>query len=419
MKKTKGRYINASSKKIKNRQYTSYEDAPLKSINEVEPVPQNLTLKFLKVFLILFFSVVVVLALINIDKLTPDNISHWFQYELLGKTEGNGYPVRFNGISVETGNFDTFGRVPIYCSDTSVVVLNSNAGEFQNTQHAFASPVLNTNKNYSIVYNAKATGFRIINRDDTIYTGNAENKIFDADISPNGTYVILHQGSDYLSDCIVYKRDNTKKYEYHFADYYMNNISVDQYGSRAAVSGVSAHNGSIVSVLYILDFNQSNYLQKYEFYDSYIYDLKYLDNGNVAAVGSSAAYIIDVNEGNKTEIDYNLRTLSSYELPSDYGILLSLSANEDGRNCDVIAIDCFGKTETTISLADKALSLDYLDGRIAVLNQGNIHIYNTNGKKIADVGTTSDARKACFGDSSCMYILKTSMISKSDIQYKE
>ena len=103
MKKTKGRYINASSKKIKNRQYTSYEDAPLKSINEVEPVPQNLTLKFLKVFLILFFSVVVVLALINIDKLTPDNISHWFQYELLGKTEGNGTQESYRHIVFEKG----------------------------------------------------------------------------------------------------------------------------------------------------------------------------------------------------------------------------------------------------------------------------------------------------------------------------
>ena len=419
MKKSKGRYGKASEKKIKGRKYTSYEDAPLKQINDSEPVPQHLTVKFFKVFLILFLSVVVVLALINLDKLTPDNISHWFQYELLGKTEGNGYPVRFNGVTVETGNFSTVDRVPIYCSDTSLVVLNSNAGEFQDTQHAFASPVLNTNRNYSIIYNANATGYRIVNRDSTIYTGNAENKIFDADISPNGTYIILNHGSDYLSECTVYKRDNTKKYEYLFADYYMNNITIDQYGSRAAASGVSAHNGSIISVVYILDFNQNNYLQKYEFDDSYIYDIKYLDNGNVFAVGSSAAYLINVDEGNKTEIGYNMRTLSCYSICRDYGALISLSANDDGRNGDIIAVNNSGKTDTSISLEDRALSLDYRDGRIAVLNQGSASIYNTNGLKIANITTSSDSRKACFGDSNCLYLLGTSMISKSEVKYEE
>ena len=113
----------------------SYEDVPLTTFKDNDPAPANLTKKFFKVLAIMFVGVITVLALVNIDKLTPDNISHWIQYELLGKSEGGGYPARFVGTSINTENFAVMDRSPVYCSNTSIVVLNSNAGEYQNNQH--------------------------------------------------------------------------------------------------------------------------------------------------------------------------------------------------------------------------------------------------------------------------------------------
>ena len=119
----------------------------------------------------------------------------------------------------------------------------------------------------------------------------------------------------------MFKSDNTKKYEYNFADYYVNNVSINKDGTRAALSGASANEGSIISVIYILDFSQGNYLQKYEFDDSYIYDIEYLDNGNVIAVGSETAYFIDVEKSKKTDIPYSLRTLTNFEISPEYGLI--------------------------------------------------------------------------------------------------
>ena len=63
-KNRRGRY-EIQEKKASERKYTSYEDVPLEDYRSTEPEPSNITGKFLKVFLILFLSVVAVLAFMS------------------------------------------------------------------------------------------------------------------------------------------------------------------------------------------------------------------------------------------------------------------------------------------------------------------------------------------------------------------
>ncbi len=417
MKKNKLFSKRSNRDKTAERKYMSYEDVPLADYRDIDPIPQNLTKKFFKIFLILFLGVVIVLALINLDQLTPDNISHWFQYELLGKTEGAGYPVRFVGTSINTENFSLMDRSPVYCSDTSVVVLNSNAGEYQNNQHSFANPILKTDEEFSIIYNADATGYRILDRNSTVYSGTSERKLFDADIAANGNYALLTYGNDYLSALTVNDKDNNKIYGYSFAEYYVSNVSINSKGTRAALSGISAKDGGIISVIYILDFSQKTYYQKYEFEDSYIYDICYLDNDNVIAVGDGSAYHIDIENKKMTEISYESRILSTYTLKRDYGVLLSLSVNPDGRNCDIVAINSEGKCDAEINTENRIMSLDYRNQKICVLFPSNVIIYDLNGIQLLTNEISADARKICFCDSNTLYILGTSNIYKMDVKY--
>ncbi len=400
------------------RKYMSYEDVPLTAFKDNDPVPQGMTKRFFKVFGILFLGVVVVLALVNIDKLTPDNISHWIQYELLGKSEGNGYPVRFVGTSINTENFSMLDRCPVYCSNTSVVVLNSNAGEYQNNQHSFANPIMKTDNEFSIIYNADATGYEIINRNGVLHTGNAERKLFDADIAANGTYALLTYGNDYLSTLTVNDRNNKKIYGYSFAEYYVSNVSVNSSGTRAALSGVSAKDGGLISVIYILDFSQKTYYQKYEFEDAYIYDICYLDNDNIVAVGDTAVYHINMEKKKMTEISYDSRILTTYVFKRNYGVFLSLSINPDGRECDIVAINSECKQEASISTGNRILSLDYWNGKICALMSGHAAIYDFKGSALFTTDVSADARKMCFCDSNTLYLLGTSSIYQIEAKYE-
>ncbi len=415
MKKNKGRYRNDEEKlekKASKRKYMSYEDVPLEDYRDEEPIPTDLTKRFLKMFLILFISVVAVLALMNIDKLTPDNIAHWFQYDLLGKSEGDGYPTGFAGSSVSSGNFDLISGVPVYCSDTSIAVLNNNAGILQEVQHSYASPMLSANNSHAIVYNLNATGYTVFKKDSIVRTGSVKKKILSADISSNGIYAILTRSDDYLSRLTVYRTDGLEKYSYSFADYYMNRVSVNKDGSRAVLTGVSARNGGLISVIYVLDFTQDNYMQKYEVEDTFFYDIKYLDNGNAFAAGDESAVFINVNEGSIKPINYNSRTLTSYMIRRDQGAVLSLSLNPDGRSCDIISYNTDGNRDCEISTGKRIISLDIRGNDRAVLTPDSILVFDREGSLKGKADTDTDSRKIVYCDYNSFYVLGKSRISQ-------
>ncbi len=415
MKSSRGRYQNDEAKeekKVSKRKYMSYEDVPIEEYPDEDPMPNHLTKKFLKMFLILFFAVVVVMAVLNLEKLTPENIAHWFQYDLLGKTDGDGYPVGFSGSTVMDNNFGLISGVPVYCSDTTITVLNKNAGICQESQHSYASPTLCVNDSFGMVYNTDATGYTIFKRDTVEHTGIVKHKIFAADIASNGVYALLTKSEDYLSELTVYRSDHLEKFRYYFADYYMNTVSVNKEGTRAVLSGVSARNGGLISVLYILDFSQDTLMQKYEVEDSYIYDVCFLDNGSAYAVGDHGLYYINIGDGSKLDIPYENKYLTAFTLKRNQGVCLSLSANPDGRDCDLISYDTGGHCDSWIHTGEKVICLDMKGNDRALLSPEKITVYDKGGDKKGTVQTDSDARRIKWSDRQTFYVLGKSRISK-------
>ena len=196
----------------------------------------------------------------------------------------------------------------------------------------------------------------------------------------------------------------------------MNTVSLNKSGTRAVLSGMSARNGEMISVIYILDFRQSSYLQKYEFDDVYIYEVKYLDSGNVVAVGDKKACFINVEEGQKTDIDYSSRTLTTYNLKRDYGMLLSLSANPDGRDCNILTVKADGELKDEIETRDKIISLDIYEEKPAALFADRITSYNFNGKPLGRAAVPLDSKKLCCCDKNAFYVLGKSRISRLETE---
>ena len=128
------------------------------------------------------------------------------------------------------------------------------------------------------------------------------------------------------------------------------------------------------------------------------------------------AYFIDVENSQKKDIPYNLRTLSNYEISRSQGLILSLSTDSGGHECDIICFDTEGKRKAEFSTDSRVVSIDAFNDKIAVLTQNNLGIYDKNGNKQKDIQIDSDAKKACFADKNNLYILGTSRISKVTIE---
>ncbi len=93
----------------------------------------------------------IVLAFAFRDKLTWNNISVWWNYEVMG-APSSGYPVNIVGSDVAQGNVAVTQNRVAYASDTSFVTLNSKGGEVNNTQLRYTKPVMKSAENRFLIF---------------------------------------------------------------------------------------------------------------------------------------------------------------------------------------------------------------------------------------------------------------------------
>ena len=224
------------------------------------------------------------------------------------------------------------------------------------------------------------------------------------------------QSDDYLAKLTVYSKDNKEKYAYSFADYYINNISINSDGTRAIVSGISAQKGSLVSSVYILDFSQDAYIAKYELKDNSIYDVKFFDNGNAAAIGKNESYFFDIENNKKNLISYDSKTITNYEVSNEKGIALSLAKYPDGRDCEIVTISPEGKTTATISTDIKVESISNADKAVAVSSGDTIYLYDKeSGKLTAQKKCEQTLKKIAMANDNTVYALGATEIIKAEM----
>lgn len=412
------RYAATKEKNAADRRVVSYEDVPIDEYgDDVTPIQPYIIKKLLKVLLIVFVCVIFLLIILNWDNLSPENISRFIQYDLLGISQGDGYPSSINGNEVTDGNFALMDeKTPVYVSDTSIVLLNDNAGQRQNLGNAFANPILHTSRDYSLVFNAGGTGVRIFSHSDELYNMSLKNKIFCADISESGTFAVVTQTDDYLARLTVYTKDKKEKYTYAFADYYINNISINPSGTRAIVSGISAQKGSLISAVYILDFSQEAYIAKYELPDNAIYAVKLFNNDNAVAIGKNESYFFDIENNEKKVISYDSKMITNYDLSVNRGIALSLAKYPDGRDCDILTISTDGKTTSNISTEIKVDSISTADNTVAVSSGNDIYLYNKESGKLVDQKKCDQTlKKIAIANDSTVYALGSTEIIKAEM----
>lgn len=411
------RHAAAKEKNAADRRVVSYEDVPIDKYDEPAPIQPELIKKILKVLLIIFACVILLLIILNWERLSPENVSRFIQYDLLGVSQGDGYPTGINGNEVTEGNFSLMDeKTPIYVSDTSIVLLNDNAGQRQNLGNAFAKPILRTSRDYSMVFNLGGTGIRILSHSDELYNISLKDKIFCADVSESGVFAAVTQSDDYLAKLTVYSKENKEKYAYSFADYYINNVSLNSNGTRAIVSGVSAQKGSLVSAVYILDFSQEAYIAKYELKDNTIYDVKFFDSGNAAAIGKNESYFFDIENNEKKVISYDSKTITNYELSGSKGIALSLAKYPDGRDCDIVTISADGKTTATISTDIKVDSISNADKTVAVSSGDTVYLYDKeSGKAVDQKKCEQTLKKIAMANNNTIYALGATEVIKVEM----
>lgn len=364
-----------------------------------------------RVILILILSVVGLLLWFNRVNLSPQNLSEWVQSKVVGMGMGDGFPTDIaNGRDIAPGNFFSVEKNVVVVSDTSLTMLNSTAKELVRRQHSFSSPVAKAWGQRVLIYNLGGKGYQVEGFSKSGERQIAEANILAGSIAGNGRIALATESKGYNSKMTVYLENGKPQYTYDFSEYYVTHIALNRNGTKAAVAGVSALNGGLVSTVYLFDFSNPKPVKQFTYEENLMLSLDYGQNGTIVAVGDRLTSVIS-ESGNKTDYSYGSQSFLGCAVDNGRtALLLSPYANADSAG--LVLLDNLGKQSASVPLQKTAGAVSlYGDTAAVLLSDGTIRAYSVAGgteKGSCDGG--EDARTLTLRDESSVYILGFSEI---------
>ncbi len=408
--------------KSQERKVLSYEDLPLddsgRSRFQMSPSFANAKKAITRVVVILVVLSLAVLIFANRDSLTFSNIKNWVQYGIFNMNSEEQFPRSTDGDVIYDGNFTRIDKNLVFASDTRFMTVNNYGRTIYSIQQNYTSPVLVTaaDCDLSLVYNLGATSFSINTLDSTIYTSEAPDDILVADISKSGTYALVTQKDGYLSKLYVYSKDHEQIYAYSFADYYITSVSLDSSGDRAVLSGFSAHEGSQISAVYLLDFDEEQPVVFQEFNDNAVYYVDHLNDKFACIIGENSAYTLNLRTKQFNTFDYSGKSLTAFTVNTDTNTFaISLSRSGDGRKCDILNFTSSGKLKSTISTELNISSISTYKNRVAVLSDDIVYLYSKDGNLISQTDAGLEPHCVVLYSKKDAFILGVSEIRRLDL----
>lgn len=390
--KKKGRFIE--TKPNTDRKVISYEDVPLDDYEqEKTEISPEAVKKIIFGVVIALVAGLIVFAFANRDKLSPENISVWWTYDVLGNG-GGGYPVNIIGSEVKAGNFKENQSRVAYASDTSFITLNSSGKEVANVQLRYSKPILKSCENRFLTYGLGETGYQILSFDKNLYTGVSEGGvIYTGDICSGGVYCLVTEGSGFLTELFAYDKNNNRIFKYSFSEYYINSVALNPDGSGCVACGITSDGGAMKTCVYVLDFGLEEPVTT-SVIDDAVLDCKYISGRRAALIGKSSAYIVKIGDENLITVGYEDMPVVNYcFMPDSNSFALALSKSGDGQSCVFNIYNDGGKKTSEIKTDYGAESLSVYKGTLAALDGNTIYVYNNMGelKHTADAGTGANA----------------------------
>lgn len=414
-KRDKARYGEKKTMKTE-RDVISYEDMPL---DDYEQEKTEISPEAIKRILIgvgvAIVAGLIVFAFSNRDKLTWDNISTWWTYDVLGNA-GNGFPVNIVGSEVAASNLSvTQGRVA-YASDTSFVTLNSTGSEVANIQLRYSTPVMKSSGNKYLTYGLGSTGFQIQSFDEKLYTGEESENILTGDIASNGVYCLVTEGNGYLSSLYVYNKNNNRIFKYSFSEYYITSVALNSDGSGGVACGITSDGGAVSSVVYLLDFSKEEPKSVYTISGDSVIDCNYLGDSRVALIGQSASYIIKNGDENYITNSYEDRTLANYCFNTDtQTYTVALSRSGDGRSCALLQYNNNGDNKCSVDTEYSAESISSYKGVIGILDDNIVYVYSMDGTQRYAYNVGTGSKKVILTGDSEACVLSANQIRRFDL----
>lgn len=381
---------------------------------ELETRSQNkskLTIKYVRYLLLLVMVMVALIFLFaNRSQINGDNFRRLIAKFNLGISvpSAEDGEVRFN--STDAGATIVYKDGFAYASVEKLIITDKNGTEFQNTPLGFREPVLSANSKYVMAYDKGGTGLVVADSFSIVKELQMEDPILTASMNAGGQIAVVTQGEGYLAKVYVYDASFREIYRYRSLNRYVLDAALSKDGKAMAVSAMNIEGSDITSEILYFKLSKEQVQWSVAFDQSPCVDIAVKDSG--AICGLFEWGMVSLTNKGKEAGRFLLedRTLQCYSLEDGDDNIFIVSATENGDGTIIICNEK-GAEKHDIQMDFYAVTLDYYDGRIAVLGNQKSSVFNRSGKELwtatperaSDIAFMGRGAVVIVGDTKCTY----------------
>ena len=235
-------------------------------------------------------------------------------------------------------NFTKFGNDLVAISNSEFLVLSQSLQEKLRINHSFSSPMIKCSKYKALIFDSSGTKYMVTSKTKVLNSGNLDKKIIFGEISERDNIVFITESDKYCCELKVIDLSGNDKFHYCFAKMYVINASINDQGNRIAIHGIKSENGEIKSVIQIFDIKSEFPVFTKEF-DNMFFSINFFGDKDLVLVGDRSTICLKNFGENIKELNYPKKQMCLYSLDKNFGVAISFSPSNDGRNQYILIID--------------------------------------------------------------------------------
>jgi hypothetical protein len=371
----------------------------------------RLTIKYVRYLLLLIMVMVSLIFLFaNRSQINGDNFRRMIAKFNLGisvPTAEDG-EVRFN--TTDIGATIVYKDGFAYASVEKLIITDKNGTEFQNAPLGFREPVLAANSKYVMAYDRGGTGIVVADSFSIVKELQMEDPITTASMNSAGQITVVTRGEGYLSKVYVFDSSFKEIYRYRSLNRFIVDAALSKDGKAMAVSSMNIEGADIVSEILYFKLSKEQVQWSVKFDQSPCVDIAIKDDGSICGLFEWG--MVSLNGKGKENGRFLLedRTLQCYSLEDGDNNVFIVSATENGDGM-IILCNEKGTQKEEIQMDFYAVTLDYHDGRIAVLGNQKCSVYSRSGRKLwsasperaSDIAFMGRGAVVVVSDMKCVY----------------
>lgn len=315
-----------------------------------------------------------------------------------------GKHIEKTNISIETEADISFD---INAYDNSVAVLSSQGFKKYDEQGneqwrnfvKFQNPVLYKAGNYVLQTDKGGREVYLIYKDTVKYNFKTNESIQFAAVNSSGCFAIATNESGYKSLITVYNNKGEELFKWYSAENYVVDVDISPNNKAVAISTFVSSQNEVTSNLLVFDMNSEVPVSKNLYEENLIFDVEFLKNNTIVALGDKKAVCIKKNGEKKWEIEYNGRQIHTYYIAKS-NIVLAMSQMSDigvvGSGSEINIYNSKGKQTGKFNAEGKIISIDHANKRIVFNTRNGIFLISDRGKKIAKGEIIKDIKQLKF-----------------------